>query len=73
MTEIEKEELLTIDDYEEFERVLSSINKEYVNNYELWDEDLLNHYYNILTEDISKNSSINAAIELTTDVDVKLG
>jgi len=73
MTEIEKEELLTIDDYEEFERVLSSINKEYVNNYELWDEDLLNHYYNILTEDISKNSSINAAIELATDVDVKLG
>lgn len=73
MTEIEKEELLTTDDYEEFERVLSSINKEYVNNYELWDEDLLNHYYNILTEDISKNSSVNAAIELTTDVDVKLG
>ena len=73
MTEEERNLLLNVDNYEEFEQLLASIDSDYVNSFDLWDEQLLQHYCDILTVSIEENPAVYVPPEMVTDVNVKLG
>jgi hypothetical protein len=67
MSEEQKELLLNIDDYQLFEDTLYSINSAYKDSYELWDEELLEHYNHLLSMEIREQP------KLIEGIDVMLG